>query len=110
MNEEDINKIVTRASELKNKANSKVALFPIYIEAKNAYLEAYSECLISIEISEIQKEFISAIYLYESLDCEYAYELKQDHLEKCEEIRLKQKEIIEGVLKNIRLIRLKKIK
>jgi hypothetical protein len=100
MNIDEINKITQEASELKNKANSQVALFELYLEAQILYDEAYENCIKSSEISQIIKDFLSAIYRYESLDCQFAYSLKKKEFDKCQELSVQQLTTIDKVLNN----------
>lgn len=97
---EDINKITQKASELKNQANSRVDLFELYLDAEKLYLDAYNNCINSIEINEIHKRFLSTIYFYESLDCLYSYTIKKKDFEKCQQISKKQIIAIDNILIN----------
>lgn len=98
MNIDDINKITQRASELKNKANSQVDLFELYLDAQKLYEEAYENCIKSTEVSQIQKDFLSTIYRYESLDCQFAYSLKKKEFTKCQDISIQQLTIIDEII------------
>jgi hypothetical protein len=98
MNIDDINKITEKASELKNRANSQVDLFELYLEAQILYDKAYEECCKSTEINQIQKDFLSTIYHYESLDCQSAYALKKKEFQKCQDISIQQIIIIDNII------------
>ncbi len=100
MNIDDINKITQQASELKNKANSQVDLFELYVDAQKLYDKAYENCITSTEISQIQKDFLSAIYRYESLDCQFAYALKKKEFTKCQDISIQQLSTIDNIINN----------
>ena len=97
MNIDDINKITQRASELKNKANSQIDLFELYLDAQKLYEEAYENCIKSTEVSQIQKDILSTIYRYESLDCQFAYALKKKEFTKCQGISVQQLSIIDDI-------------
>jgi len=98
MNIEELNKISKRASQAKSIANSEVSLYDKYVDAEKLYKEAYEQCLKSTEISEIQKKFLSTIYLYESLDCQYAYSLKKKEFQKCQELSVQKIQLINLII------------
>jgi hypothetical protein len=98
MNIDDINKITQKASELKNQANSQVDLFELYLQAQKLYEEAYENCIKSTEVEQIQKDFLSAIYRYESLDCQFAYALKKKEFTKSQDLSVLQLSTIDKVL------------
>lgn len=100
MNIEELKTIEKKAATLKNKANDRSDLFKVYLEAKEIYLEAYQYCTSLENISQIHKDFLSTIYLYEALDCEYSYSLKIKDFEKCQSISSQQKQIITKTLSN----------
>jgi len=100
MNIDDINKITQKASELKDKANSRNDLFEFYLDAQKLYDQAYEHCIKSTEVSQIEKDFLSAIYRYESLDCQFAYALKKKEFDKCQELSIQQLSTIDNVLRN----------
>ncbi|GLU56122.1 hypothetical protein Dfri01_55830 [Dyadobacter frigoris] len=100
MTEDEINSIIEKASELKNLANSKVEYHIIYPAAQELYRIGYelvSECT---DIPTDQKEFLSAVYLYESLDCKYSIALKEKKFSKCVMISHEQQNIIKNILTN----------
>ena len=102
MNIEELNKISKSASEIKDKANSEVGLYELYIDAEKLYKDAYEQCLKSKEISLLQKDFLSTIYLYESLDCRYAYSLKIKEFQKCQELSVQKIQLINLILNKYR--------
>ena len=95
---DNINKLVQQASELKNKANSQVDLFELYPAAQKLYDEAYENCLKLSEVDQIQIDFLSTIYRYESLDCQFAYALKKKKFTKCQDIGLEQLKVIDETI------------
>ena len=72
----EINLIIEKASELKNLANSKVENYVIYPSAQALYQFAYKQISEVPNIDDDEKTFLLAIYLYESLDCEYSFIIK----------------------------------
>lgn len=93
-----LNKIAEKASKLKNKANSAVDLYPLYLDAQKLYEQAFESVIKSTKVNQIQKDFLSTIYRYESLDCQFAYALKKKEFAKCQKISLQQLSVIDGVL------------
>ena len=70
----------------------------LYLDAQKLYEEAYENCIKSIEINQIQKDFLSTIYRYESFDCQFAYALKKKEFTKCQDISVQQLSIIDSVI------------
>ncbi len=100
---EEINKIAQKASEIKNQANNEVELYILYLDAQKLYNDAYNNCVDSEDISVIKKDFLSTIYQFESLDCQYAYMLKKEEFNKCQEICVKQIIEIDKILTKYKL-------
>lgn len=97
MTVEDVDIIVQKASELKNLANSKVEFYLLYPSAQVLYIECYNIVSQLTDIDEIQKQFLSTIYLYESLDCEYSFKLKKKEFSECVTISKKQQQLISDI-------------
>lgn len=98
MTESEIIAIIEKASELKNLANSKVENFIIYPVARDLYHLGHEQISLLQNISDDQKTFLSAIYLYESLDCDYSFILKKLDFDYCGRISVQQQKIILEVL------------
>ena len=97
MSIEDINEITKKAAELKDLANSRNDYFEFFPAAQKLYDEAYKNCQNSNLISKIQKDFLSTIYLFESLDCQYSYSLKKNEFDRCLVLSSMQSDIIDGL-------------
>lgn len=98
MTEVEINIIVEKASDLKNLANSKVENYKIYPAARDLYQFAFEQISKVTNISDLEKTFLSAIYLYESLDCNYSFILKKQEFDRCRQISIQQQNIIREIL------------
>ncbi len=98
MTHEEINLIVDNAQELKNLANTKVTLHVLYPAAQNLYKQCYDLILKSEDVNNDEKAFLSTIYLYESLDCDFSFKLKKKEYDACRTISLEQQKLIKDII------------
>lgn len=106
MSLDDINKIVELAAEKKDFANSNTINKEFFNEAKELYLKAYDLCAKHHNISEEQRFFLTSIYKYEALDCDYIYNVAIANLNDAQSNNADQKTIVETLLGKYSLVEL----
>ncbi|MBS1652832.1 MAG: hypothetical protein JSU07_12560 [Bacteroidetes bacterium] len=99
MTRDEILKIVKEAAKLKETANLRSENFKYYPEAEKLYLSAYTSFKLLKNINEVEMDLFPSIYLYESLDCKFSYNLKLLNFDVCVTISQEQLELINSILR-----------